>query len=60
VLGIDNTQRPVFFGPAGDASWSLQRLHQEVAGYQHHDINIRDREGILRQRTRWPYPNAAQ
>ena len=48
VLGIDNNQRAVFFGPEGDTSWSLQRLRQNVPGYEHHDIDIRDREGILR------------
>jgi CDP-paratose 2-epimerase len=48
VLGIDNNQRAVFFGPEGDTSWSLQRLRQDVPGYEHHDIDIRDREGILR------------
>ena len=30
VLGIDNNQRAVFFGPEGDTSWSLQRLRQDV------------------------------
>ena len=48
VLGIDNNQRTVFFGPEGDTSWSLQRLRRDVPGYEHHDIDIRDREGILR------------
>jgi CDP-paratose 2-epimerase len=48
VLGIDNNQRAVFFGPEGDTSWSLDRLRRTVPGYEHHDIDIRDREGILR------------
>jgi len=48
VLGVDNNQRAVFFGPDGDTSWSLQRLSQTVPGYEHHEIDIRDREGILR------------
>ena len=48
VLGIDNNQRAVFFGPEGDTSWSLQRLRQNVPEYEHHNIDIRDREGILR------------
>ena len=26
VLGLDNNQRAVFFGPEGDTSWSLLRL----------------------------------
>src|SRR5258708_22680160 len=48
VLGVDNNQRAVFFGPEGDTSWSLGRLRQEVPGYEHHEIDIRDRESILR------------
>jgi CDP-paratose 2-epimerase len=48
VLGVDNNQRAAFFGPEGDTSWSLQRLRQQVPGYQHYAIDIRDREGILR------------
>ena len=46
VLGIDNNQRAVFFGPEGDTSRSLQRLRQDVPGYEHHEIDIRDREAI--------------
>ena len=48
VLGVDNNQHGVFFGPEGDTSWSLQRLRQDVPGYEHHDKDIRNREGILR------------
>src|SRR5258708_38139291 len=48
VLGVDNNQRSVFFGPEGDTSWTLDRLRQTVPGYEHHDIDIRDREGMLR------------
>jgi CDP-paratose 2-epimerase len=48
VSGIDNNQRAVFFGPEGDTSWSLQRLRDSIPGYDHHDVDIRDREGILR------------
>src|SRR5579862_4746134 len=47
VLGVDNNQRAVFFGPQGDTSWSLQRLRREIRGYEHHEIDIRDRESIL-------------
>ena len=48
VVGIDNNQRAVFFGPEGDTSWSLQRLHREIPAYDHHNIDIRDRDGVLR------------
>jgi CDP-paratose 2-epimerase len=54
VLGIDNNQRAVFFGPEGDTSWTLDRLRQNIPGYEHHDIDIRDRAEIIRlvERTR--------
>jgi CDP-paratose 2-epimerase len=48
VIGIDNNQRAVFFGPEGDTSWSLERLQREISGYDHHGTDIRDRDGILR------------
>jgi CDP-paratose 2-epimerase len=46
VVGIDNNLRAVFFGPEGDTRWTLARL-QELPGYEHRDLDIRDREGIL-------------
>src|SRR5689334_23167063 len=48
VLGIDNNQRAVFFGPEGDTSWTLERLRRDVPEYEHYDLDIRDRENILR------------
>jgi len=48
IAGIDNNQRAVFFGPEGDTRGSLERLLREIPGYRHHDIDIRDREAILR------------
>lgn len=47
IHGIDNNQRAIFFGPQGDTRWNQQRLSQEIANYSHHEIDIRDREGIL-------------
>ena len=48
IAGIDNNQRAVFFGPEGDTSWVQRRLSSEIDGYQHHSVDIRDREAILR------------
>ena len=48
VFGIDNNQRAVFFGPEGDTHWSLRRLAENIPDYQHFDIDIRDRQSILR------------
>ena len=47
VLGVDNNQRAVFFGPEGDTSWSLHRLRTEIPGYEHRTLDIRDRERVI-------------
>lgn len=48
VHGIDNNQRAVFFGPAGDTRWNQERMLSALPRFSHHEIDIRDREGILR------------
>ncbi len=47
VAGVDNNERAVFFGPEGDTSWSLNRLRQNIPDYQHNELDIRNREGVL-------------
>ncbi|MFQ3578448.1 MAG: NAD-dependent epimerase/dehydratase family protein [Verrucomicrobiia bacterium] len=47
IHGIDNNQRAVFFGPQGDTRWNQARLQREVADYTHHELDIRDRAGLL-------------
>jgi CDP-paratose 2-epimerase len=47
IHGIDNNQRAVFFGPQGDTRWNQGRLTELIPGYRHHELDIRDREGIL-------------
>ena len=47
ITGIDNNFRATFFGPEGDTRWTLERLRSSCPGYQHHDLDIRDREGVL-------------
>jgi len=48
VLGMDNNMRAEFFGPEGDTTWNLQRLRQSTRHFQHHQLDIRDREGLSR------------
>ena len=48
IHGIDNNQRAVFFGPAGDNLWNRKNLEREIPGFVHHELDIRDRDGILR------------
>ncbi len=47
IHGLDNNQRAVFFGPQGDTRWNQQRLAETIRGYQHHELDIRDRSAIL-------------
>src|SRR5208283_6027826 len=47
VTGIDDNHRRIFFGPDGDTSWVLSQLKEELPGYRHHAIDIRDREAVL-------------
>jgi CDP-paratose 2-epimerase len=47
VHGVDNNQRAVFFGPQGDTRWNQARLERELPSYQHHELDIRDRNGVL-------------
>ena len=47
VHGVDNNQRAVFFGPQGDTRWNQERLVRELRGFQHHELDIRDRAGVL-------------
>lgn len=48
VHGVDNNQRAVFFGPQGDTRWNQQRLMRTLKSFTHHELDIRDREGVLR------------
>jgi CDP-paratose 2-epimerase len=47
VHGLDNNQRSVFFGPAGDTRWNQRRLQRELPGFAHHELDVRDRAGVL-------------
>ena len=47
VHGVDNNQRAVFFGPQGDTRWNQHRLVRELPGFIHHELDIRDRAGVL-------------
>lgn len=47
IHGVDNNQRAVFFGPAGDTRWNQHRLGEAIPGFQHHELDIRDRAGVL-------------
>ncbi len=47
VHGVDNNLRAGFFGPQGDTRWNQRRLVENCPEFSHHELDIRDREGIL-------------
>jgi CDP-paratose 2-epimerase len=48
IHGVDNNQRAVFFGPQGDTRWNQNRLTEGLENFHHHEVDIRDRDGILK------------
>jgi CDP-paratose 2-epimerase len=47
VHGVDNNARAFFFGPGGDTRWNQYRLQAELAQFTHHELDVRDRQGVL-------------
>ena len=47
VHGVDNNMRREFFGERGDTTWNLQRLQATTSSFRHHELDIRDRAGVL-------------
>jgi CDP-paratose 2-epimerase len=45
--GLDNNQRAVFFGAAGDTRWNQARLGSALPRFVHHELDIRNRQGVL-------------
>jgi len=48
IHGIDNNQRSIFFGPQGDNRWNQARITQALSDFTHHELDIRDRSGVMR------------
>ena len=46
VVGVDNNMRRRFFGEGGDTTWNLARLRSTTRRFEHHDLDIRDRDGL--------------
>src|SRR5215469_9823166 len=46
VHGVDNNMRQVFFGVPGDTTWNLNRLRSLAKNFTHHNLDIRDRNGL--------------
>jgi len=47
VQGVDNNLRRDLFGPYGDTTANLVRLCREAQRFEHHELDVRDREGVL-------------
>jgi CDP-paratose 2-epimerase len=49
IVGIDNDMRQRFFGPEASTWWNVSRLANELGPtYRHHDVDVRDRDGLTR------------
>jgi CDP-paratose 2-epimerase len=47
VVGADNNMRRVFFGPAGDTLWNLERLKRTTQRFTPTAVDIRDRNAVM-------------
>lgn len=48
VVGIDNDMRSRFFGAEASTAWAVENLKDQVKGYRHCDVDIRDYEAMQR------------
>lgn len=48
VYGIDNNMRADFFGVSGDTTWNVKRLEETYENYKHYNIDIRNRQEVIR------------
>ena len=46
VYGIDNDLRSYFFGEEASTRWNVEKICNEVEGYQHYSVDIRDKKKI--------------
>ena len=46
--GVDNNMRREFFGADGDTTENLQRLVDATERFEHHGLDVRDRDGVAR------------
>ena len=48
VAGVDNDMRAAFFGPEASTASSRRRLEERLGrAYEHHELDIRDRQAML-------------
>ena len=47
LFGVDNNMRANFFGARGDTRWVQEQLKEDCPGFEHIELDIRDRKGLL-------------
>lgn len=48
VVGLDNDMRREFFGPDASTAWKVADLRRRLKkGYEHHNLDVRNRPGVL-------------
>lgn len=47
VYGVDNNMRASFFGASGDTRWNQSRLIEKYPNFNHVELDIRDRSGVI-------------
>ena len=47
IVGIDNDMRSRFFGPEASTQKTRDLLVRAIADYEHHDLDIRDANGVM-------------
>lgn len=47
IYGVDNNMRADFFGEKGDTRWVQNQLVGECKNFEHVELDIRDRKGVL-------------
>jgi CDP-paratose 2-epimerase len=54
VVGIDNDMRRAFFGAEASTAWNVERLKSDFGdAYQHHHVDIRDRDALEQLFRHW-------
>jgi len=48
IVGIDNDMRKQFFGEEASTQWKRDELKEQIPGYSHYDVDIRDQAAIER------------
>lgn len=48
IYGVDNNMRADFFGPRGDTRWNQKQLVEQCSNFEHFELDIRNRQGVLK------------